>query len=114
MMTLTLLLSSFGLLIGTTTGDTHLLGCSHTLLSRVDFADRALCSTTAHMLSSFDTRFVGALSCGSAVLRKHSTHSRPLYRHDYTTRTNEGEQNGCRQRLEGYLSCQQRLALAVS
>jgi hypothetical protein len=25
-----------------------------------------------------------------------------------------GEQNGCRQRLEGYLSCQQRLALAVA
>ncbi len=27
---------------------------------------------------------------------------------------NQGEQNGCRQRLEGYLSCQQRLALAVA
>jgi hypothetical protein len=27
---------------------------------------------------------------------------------------NEGEQNGCRQRLEGYLSCQQRLSLAVA
>jgi hypothetical protein len=26
----------------------------------------------------------------------------------------QGEQNGCRQRLEGYLSCQQRLALAVA
>jgi hypothetical protein len=26
----------------------------------------------------------------------------------------EAEQNGCRQRLEGYLSCQQRLALAVA
>ncbi len=26
----------------------------------------------------------------------------------------KGEQNGCRQRLEGYLSCQQRLALAVA
>jgi hypothetical protein len=26
----------------------------------------------------------------------------------------EGEQNGCRQRLEGYLSCQQYLALAVA
>jgi hypothetical protein len=25
-----------------------------------------------------------------------------------------GEQNGCRQRLEGYLSYQQRLALAVA
>jgi hypothetical protein len=24
------------------------------------------------------------------------------------------EQNGCRQRLEGYLACQQRLALAVA
>ena len=24
------------------------------------------------------------------------------------------QQNGCRQRLEGYLSCQQRLALAVA
>jgi hypothetical protein len=31
-----------------------------------------------------------------------------------TTPTNKGEQNGCRQRLEGYLSCQQRLALAVA
>ena len=36
-----------------------------------------------------------------------------------TTMTNhseptKGEQNGCRQRLEGYLSCQQRLALAVA
>jgi hypothetical protein len=28
--------------------------------------------------------------------------------------TNQGEQNGCRQRLEGYLSCHQRLALAVA
>jgi hypothetical protein len=28
--------------------------------------------------------------------------------------TTKGEQNGCRQRLEGYLSCQQRLALAVA
>jgi hypothetical protein len=28
--------------------------------------------------------------------------------------TVKGEQNGCRQRLEGYLSCQQRLALAVA
>ena len=27
---------------------------------------------------------------------------------------NQAEQNGCRQRLEGYLSCQQRLALAVA
>ena len=26
----------------------------------------------------------------------------------------KGEQNGCRQRLEGYLSCQQHLALAVA
>jgi hypothetical protein len=26
----------------------------------------------------------------------------------------KGEQNGCRQRLEGYLSCQQRLPLAVA
>jgi hypothetical protein len=26
----------------------------------------------------------------------------------------KGEQNGCRQRLEGYLSCQQRFALAVA
>jgi hypothetical protein len=26
----------------------------------------------------------------------------------------QDEQNGCRQRLEGYLSCQQRLALAVA
>jgi hypothetical protein len=29
-------------------------------------------------------------------------------------RTTKGEQNGCRQRLEGYLSCQQRPALAVA
>lgn len=28
--------------------------------------------------------------------------------------TNQGEQNGCRQRLAGYLSCQQRLALAFA
>ncbi len=26
----------------------------------------------------------------------------------------KGEQTGCRQRLEGYLSCQQPLALAVA
>jgi hypothetical protein len=31
-----------------------------------------------------------------------------------TIETTQGEQNGCRQRLEGYLSCQQRLALAVA
>ena len=31
-----------------------------------------------------------------------------------STGTNNDEQNGCRQRLEGYLSCQQRLALAVA
>jgi hypothetical protein len=31
-----------------------------------------------------------------------------------TTGQHQGEQNGCRQRLEGYLSCQQRLALAVA
>jgi hypothetical protein len=30
-----------------------------------------------------------------------------------TTET-KGEQNGCRQRLEGYQSCQQRLSLAVA
>jgi hypothetical protein len=30
------------------------------------------------------------------------------------TATTKGEQNGCRQRLEGYLSSQQRLALAVA
>ena len=35
-------------------------------------------------------------------------------RHEDYLRTNKGEQNGCRQRLEGYLSCQQRLALAVA
>ena len=34
------------------------------------------------------------------------------HEHDY--RENKGEQNGCRQRLEGYLSCQQRLSLAVA
>ena len=34
--------------------------------------------------------------------------------HEHDAGTNEGEQNGCRQRLEGYLSCQQRLALAVA
>ncbi len=28
--------------------------------------------------------------------------------------TDKAEKNGCRQRLEGYLSCQQRLALAVA
>jgi hypothetical protein len=30
------------------------------------------------------------------------------------TTTTKGEQNGCRQRLEGCLSCQQHLALAVA
>jgi hypothetical protein len=36
--------------------------------------------------------------------------------HDCTEdhQPHKGEQNGCRQRLEGYLSCQQRLALAVA
>ena len=34
--------------------------------------------------------------------------------HEQRTPINQGEQNGCRQRLEGYLSCQQRLALAVA
>jgi hypothetical protein len=29
-------------------------------------------------------------------------------------RTNKGEQNGCRQRLEGYLSCNRRFPLAVA
>jgi hypothetical protein len=31
-----------------------------------------------------------------------------------TSHATKGEQNGCRQRLEGYLSCQQYLALAVA
>jgi hypothetical protein len=31
-----------------------------------------------------------------------------------TNQPTKGEQNGCRQRLEAYLSCQQRLALAVA
>ncbi len=31
-----------------------------------------------------------------------------------TAPATKAEQNGCRQRLEGYLSCQQRLALAVA
>jgi hypothetical protein len=31
-----------------------------------------------------------------------------------TTKHKEGEQSGCRQRLEGYLSYQQRPALAVA
>jgi hypothetical protein len=31
-----------------------------------------------------------------------------------TTIHQQGEQNGCRQRLEGYLSCQQHLSLAVA
>jgi hypothetical protein len=34
--------------------------------------------------------------------------------HDLYPCQNEAEQNGCRQRLEGYLSRQQRLALAVA
>jgi hypothetical protein len=40
--------------------------------------------------------------------------------HDYDPsdllrrQSTKGEQNGCRQRLEGYLSCQQGLALAVA
>ena len=33
---------------------------------------------------------------------------------DRTPTSTKDEQNGCRQRLEGYLSCQQRLALAVA
>ena len=33
---------------------------------------------------------------------------------DQITNETKAEQNGCRQRLEGYLSCQQRLVLAVA
>jgi hypothetical protein len=33
---------------------------------------------------------------------------------NHATRQKQAEQNGYRQRLEGYLSCQQRLALAVA
>ena len=36
------------------------------------------------------------------------------WHHGYPTKTAKAEQNGCRQRLEGDLSCQQRLALAVA
>ena len=46
---------------------------------------------------------------------------KPLYRKHRVWQTmkrqqhrKRGEQNGCRERLEGYLSCQQRLALAVA
>jgi hypothetical protein len=38
---------------------------------------------------------------------------RLLYAEPFINNRN-AEQNGCRQRLEGYLSCQQRLALAVA
>jgi hypothetical protein len=31
-----------------------------------------------------------------------------------SSKSTKGEQNGCRQRLEGYLSYQQRLTLAVA
>ena len=41
-------------------------------------------------------------------------HSLQLSHYENDHRENEGEQNGCRQRLEGYLSCQQPLALAVA
>jgi hypothetical protein len=34
--------------------------------------------------------------------------------HEGSSTTNEAEQNGCRQQLEGYLSPQHRLALAVA
>jgi hypothetical protein len=37
-----------------------------------------------------------------------------LHHRSYDHGGTKGEQNGCRQRLEGYLSCQQRLALAVA
>jgi hypothetical protein len=42
--------------------------------------------------------------------RKRGSGERPGAFHD----TNVAEQNGCRQRLEGYLSCQQRPALPVA
>ena len=38
----------------------------------------------------------------------------PLWRSQHHEAATKAEQNGCRQRLEGYLSCQQRLALAVA
>jgi hypothetical protein len=44
--------------------------------------------------------------CGAALLPSAMSMS-------HASITN-AEQNGCRQRLEGYLSCQQRLALAVA
>ena len=41
--------------------------------------------------------------------------SEPDYpEHDHIHRTNEGEQNGCRQRLGGCLSCIQSPPLAVA
>lgn len=36
------------------------------------------------------------------------------YTNDGIRPSTQGEQNGCRQRLEGYLSCQQRLPHAVA
>jgi hypothetical protein len=37
-----------------------------------------------------------------------------LFSNVFSANDRNAEQNGCRQRLEGYLSCQQRLALAVA
>jgi hypothetical protein len=37
-----------------------------------------------------------------------------MTRPQQTNTEQTGAKNGCRQRLEGYLSCQQRLALAVA
>ena len=50
---------------------------------------------------------IAVLLCSAPLIRGlvTSNASRPLQK---------AEQNGCRQRLEGYLSCQQRLALAVA
>jgi hypothetical protein len=38
----------------------------------------------------------------------------PVTSRDEPVKHNFAKKNGCRQRLEGYLSCQQRLALAVA
>ncbi len=59
---------------------------------------------------------VGFSDLGFRVLRRIVTKVYPdkLHLSEALRTEPTGEQNGCRQRLEGYLSCQQRLALAVA
>jgi hypothetical protein len=59
------------------------------------------------------------MQVGSTPKLNHPQKWQPMNSGDKTLQANDyqptqAEQNGCRQRLEGYLSCQQRLALAVA